>query len=90
MEIENTCQNCKYYVKHYQIYKGVRLRYTGSGHCACEKTTCYASRKRIEKNIPCQYWEQVASSTVTTENVQNVIKEIKLKLDEIALILKTD
>ena len=86
---KNYCENCKFYVKYYTLFNGTRLQYTGCGHCKHDKLiNKKISRKTIYNKLPCNFWEQAENKEPEVkEKLENNIRDIKIRLDEIALIL---
>lgn len=89
MEIENNCKNCKFYVKHYEIYNNVRLRYIQDGHCKNGQVRKNISRALIAKNSVCKHWEK-EQPDLPTENAQKLLRNIKRQINELLLIFKND
>ena len=86
---KNYCENCKYYTKYYTVFNLTHLKYANCGHCTHEKLmNKNIARKTIYNKLPCDFWEQAENTEpVVKERLENNIKDIKLRLDEIALIL---
>ena len=89
---EKTCENCRYFIKHYEKYNSDFLYYLNCGHCSNrEKVKLYKDRKIIKNDKACEFWEPHAIQTEQRkEKIFNTIRKMQKKLDEIALILKDD
>ncbi len=84
-----SCENCKYFIKHYTIINGTQLRYLGSGHCRHEDLRYRkGAHKSSRKKPPCDLWEETEiTGPVIRERLEKNIEDIKNRLDEIVLIL---
>ena len=75
---EKSCENCRYYVKHYRKDK-LRYKEVNCGHC---------SERMNKKLVLCDKWE---SADILKEERKLSIKKALInmseRLDEIALIL---
>ncbi|MDE7083297.1 MAG: hypothetical protein K2O89_06330 [Clostridia bacterium] len=89
MDIEKTCENCKFYRKHYTVFK-VSLKEVG-GHCVHDKILRHNYSKVFTPVEDCAYWQD---GTPIKEERREIalkdIREMKRRLDEIALALKVD
>ena len=90
METKNCCENCKFYNRYYYIYRA-RLVYASNGSCLNHQVKVTDSRKIIRNRLPCAYFEQAENDLpVSEETLQDVIGQMKQRLDELLMILQHD
>ena len=90
MEKQNYCENCKHYLKYYTIFHETRLCYTGRGYCKHDRVNKKIERQAIYNKQSCGYFEQAESEPVDKEKLSKTLNDMKLRLDEIALLLNLD
>lgn len=86
-----TCQNCKYFIKHYAKYNGYYYQVTGCGHCINNNLDLRESSKRFKRAFPCEYWEpEVLQKIERRNNIKENLIWMAQRLEEITQILKDD
>ena len=90
MDTQNNCENCKFYNRFYTIFKW-RLMYANCGHCKNQLININTARKIVKNKLPCEYFEQAeATPPIEKDKLQNILCEIKKRLDDILLIIQQD
>ncbi|MDE6104516.1 MAG: hypothetical protein K2G38_02355 [Clostridia bacterium] len=92
MDNIKTCENCRYFIKHYAKYPSDFLLYLDCGHCVnIKKIKRVTDIKTLANNKACELWEPHAIQTEQRkEKILNSIRKMQNKLDEIAMLLKDD
>ncbi len=92
MNNDKTCENCKYFIKHYIKAANIRLQHPyGLGHCTNANMQKRISRKIVLVNLICDFWEPEEDKAEQKKfSISKEISEIKSRLDDITLILKSD
>ena len=84
MDEAKICENCKYYRKHYFLFKG-RFTATFSGHCITNR-----NRPSVKFNQCCNKWELAENrETRQAEDIKKILLRAAKQINEIAKILKT-
>ena len=90
MKNSNKCENCKFYSKYYLIF-ATRLVYANCGSCKNTLINTATARKISKGNLPCGYWEKIDSpDPVQPEQLEDTLRKMKQRLDEIYLLLNRD
>ncbi len=85
-----TCENCKYFAKHYVITNSGRLQHPyGMGHCINDDMKKRTSRKIVFDALNCEMWEpEELQNKERRQNIIEALHTMQKRLEEIAMILK--
>ncbi|MDR1094086.1 MAG: hypothetical protein LBL66_08065 [Clostridiales bacterium] len=83
MNEEQTCQNCRYYSRHYSKQ--------GTGYAPVQCGHCLHRNNKSMKPVFCKHWETAAVKKAEREkSIRETLKYMSKRLHDIALILKDD
>lgn len=87
---EKTCENCRYFSHHYA--KDNTSYYTVfCGHCLNRELNKKGENEKRPYIAGCEFWEPIEiRKEERKESIKSTLKDMKKKLDEIAMILKDD
>ena len=84
---EKTCENCRFYKKHY-IKTSSGYSATGCGHC-CNGKTHFINKTKIREN--CEYWQPAElQKTELEEKLIDKLKSLVKRLDAVCKVLIDD
>lgn len=91
MNEQKKCTNCRYLQRYYVVNASLRYSWTCKGRCLKKAATEAKVKKYLCEGYACEQWEPYEKQIDQChEKIENIIKEMAQKLDDIRSILIED
>ena len=90
-KIDNNCEHCAYFLKHYYNIRGTFISAPGCKNCIHYELTNAERKKRLKNTVKCELWEpEQKQIEQRRQNIEDTICKMEKALRDIAQILKED
>ena len=90
MDNINSCRNCRFFKPHYAENDDGEMYMLETGHCINPDVRIMQFRRGLKYNCACHKWQAVNQNDSPKESINDIIKNLATRIEQIATHLNIE